>query len=236
VPDLSQLDSEFIDSSHPSFISLFCLLSPNLWWKRLPYHFTWKHGVTIMLFPFTAEQPRHNIISRPILLLKPFTYHSSSASANPYCHFRLQDLDHIWAVEIFWMNNMTIIKLVFWYIMKNYADLTVCYPIRFILASADNAHLDLHNSSYHTQHHPISITINAYSDIDVPPVIWFQLFPIWRTKQWLFSPLRETNLSSARQSHLLCSRLTESGSLDRFINVSFFVTEYLARFAASLKS
>ena len=38
--------------------------------------------------------------------------------------------------------------------MKNYADLGGCYPPK-PKASADNTLLDLHNSSYHTQPHPI---------------------------------------------------------------------------------
>ena len=46
--------------------------------------------------------------------------------------------------------------------MKNYADLGGCYPPQ-PSASADNTLLDLHNSSYHTQPHPI---IANYSDID----------------------------------------------------------------------
>ena len=40
------------------------------------------------------------------------------------------------------------------YDMKNYADLGGCYPPQ-PSASADNTLLDLHNSSYHTQPHPI---------------------------------------------------------------------------------
>ena len=38
--------------------------------------------------------------------------------------------------------------------MKNYADLGGFYPPQ-PSASADNTLLDLHNSSYHTQPHPI---------------------------------------------------------------------------------
>ena len=38
--------------------------------------------------------------------------------------------------------------------MKNYADLGGCYPPK-PKAEADNTLLDLHNSSYHTQLHPI---------------------------------------------------------------------------------
>ena len=38
--------------------------------------------------------------------------------------------------------------------MKNYADLGGCYPPQ-PSASADSTLLDLHNSSYHTQPHPI---------------------------------------------------------------------------------
>ena len=38
--------------------------------------------------------------------------------------------------------------------MKNYADLGGCYP-PLSSASADKPLLDLHNSSYHTQPHPI---------------------------------------------------------------------------------
>ena len=38
--------------------------------------------------------------------------------------------------------------------MKNYADLGGCYPPP-PSASAENTLLDLHNSSYHTQPHPI---------------------------------------------------------------------------------
>ena len=38
--------------------------------------------------------------------------------------------------------------------MKNYADLGGCYPPK-PKAEADNTLLDLHNSSYHTQPHPI---------------------------------------------------------------------------------
>ena len=43
--------------------------------------------------------------------------------------------------------------------MKNYADLGGCYPPKSS-ASADNTLLDLHNSSYHTQPHPI--IVNCY--------------------------------------------------------------------------
>ena len=46
--------------------------------------------------------------------------------------------------------------------MKNYADLGGCYPPQ-PSASADNTLLDLHNSSYHTQPHPI--IANYYSTI-----------------------------------------------------------------------
>ena len=45
--------------------------------------------------------------------------------------------------------------------MKNYSDLGGCYPPQ-PSASADNTLLDLHNSSYHTQPHPI---IANYSTI-----------------------------------------------------------------------
>ena len=38
--------------------------------------------------------------------------------------------------------------------MKNYADLGGCYPPK-PKAEADNTLLDLYNSSYHTQPHPI---------------------------------------------------------------------------------
>ena len=38
--------------------------------------------------------------------------------------------------------------------MKNYADLGGCYPPK-PKAEADNTLRDLHNSSYHTQPHPI---------------------------------------------------------------------------------
>ena len=44
--------------------------------------------------------------------------------------------------------------------MKNYADLGGCYPPS---ASADNTLIDLHNSSYHTQPHPIIANYFAYS-------------------------------------------------------------------------
>ena len=43
--------------------------------------------------------------------------------------------------------------------MKNYADLGGCYPPQ-PSASADNTLLDLHNSSYHTQPHPIIANYN----------------------------------------------------------------------------
>ena len=46
--------------------------------------------------------------------------------------------------------------------MKNYADLGGCYPPQ-PSASADNTLLDLHNSSYHTQPHPI---IANYAECD----------------------------------------------------------------------
>ena len=39
--------------------------------------------------------------------------------------------------------------------MKNYADLGECYPPK-LKAEADNTLRDLHNSSCHTQPHPIS--------------------------------------------------------------------------------
>ena len=44
--------------------------------------------------------------------------------------------------------------------MKNYADLGGCYPPQ-PSASADNTLLDLHNSSYHTQPHPIIAKYNC---------------------------------------------------------------------------
>ena len=44
--------------------------------------------------------------------------------------------------------------------MKNYADLGGCYPPQ-PSASADNTLLDLHNSSYHTQPHPIIVNYFA---------------------------------------------------------------------------
>ena len=47
--------------------------------------------------------------------------------------------------------------------MKNYADLGGCYPPQ-PSASADNTLLDLHNSSYHTQPHPI--IANYYINLD----------------------------------------------------------------------
>ena len=62
--------------------------------------------------------------------------------------------------------------------MKNYADLGGCYPPKS-KAEADNTLLDLHNSSYHTQPHPIiakymyctTIPNNASSEHS------FQIFP-----------------------------------------------------------
>ena len=45
--------------------------------------------------------------------------------------------------------------------MKNYADLGGCYPPQ-PSASADNTLLDLHNSSYHTQPHPIIANYQLY--------------------------------------------------------------------------
>ena len=47
--------------------------------------------------------------------------------------------------------------------MKNYADRGGCYPPQ-PSASADNTLRDLHNSSYHTQPHPI--IANYDNDID----------------------------------------------------------------------
>ena len=52
------------------------------------------------------------------------------------------------------MNNKAIIEFGFRMIKKNYADLGGCYPPQ-PSASTDNTLLDLHNSSYHTQPHPI---------------------------------------------------------------------------------
>ena len=53
------------------------------------------------------------------------------------------------------MNNKAIIEIIrLSYDMKNYADLGGCYPSK-PKAEADNTLLDLHNSSYHTQPHPI---------------------------------------------------------------------------------
>ena len=46
--------------------------------------------------------------------------------------------------------------------MKNYADLGGCYPPQ-PSASADNTLLDLHNSSYHTQPHPIIANCKPFS-------------------------------------------------------------------------
>ena len=53
------------------------------------------------------------------------------------------------------MNNKTIIEFgLVLYDMKNYADLGGCYPPQSS-ASTDDTLLDLHNSSYYTQPHPI---------------------------------------------------------------------------------
>ena len=49
--------------------------------------------------------------------------------------------------------------------MKNYADLGGCYPPQ-PSASADNTFLDLHNSSYHTQPHPIIAKYSLYPQTD----------------------------------------------------------------------
>ena len=51
--------------------------------------------------------------------------------------------------------------------MKNYADLRGCYPPQ-PLASAGNTLLDLHNSSYHTQPHPIIVNCNSHSERNAP--------------------------------------------------------------------
>ena len=48
--------------------------------------------------------------------------------------------------------------------MKNYADLGGCYPPQ-PSASADNTLLDLHNSSYHTQPHPIIANYRLSHDV-----------------------------------------------------------------------
>ena len=50
--------------------------------------------------------------------------------------------------------------------MKNYADLGGCYPPQ-PSASAGNTLLDPHNSSYHTQPHPI-IANKRYLLVDKP--------------------------------------------------------------------
>ena len=50
--------------------------------------------------------------------------------------------------------------------MKNYADLGGCYPPQ-PSASADNTLLDLHNSSYHTQPHPIIVKYSCNLDNDL---------------------------------------------------------------------
>ena len=62
--------------------------------------------------------------------------------------------------------------------MKNYADLGGCYPPQ-PSASADNTLLDLHNSSYHTQPHPIIANCCLRFETEMfAPFILFKLFKI----------------------------------------------------------
>ena len=53
--------------------------------------------------------------------------------------------------------------------MKNYADLGGCYPPQSS-ASADNTLLDLHNSSYHTQPHPIIANYYYWHGVILPNI------------------------------------------------------------------
>ena len=68
---------------------------------------------------------------------------------------------HVKKLEIFWMNNKTIIELysAFGNDVENYADLWGCYP-PWPSASMDNILLDLHCSSHPTQPH--SVIVNYF--------------------------------------------------------------------------
>ena len=60
--------------------------------------------------------------------------------------------------------------------MQNYADLGGCYPPQ-PSASADNTLLDLHNSSYHTQPHPIIANYIEQMTLNKPSVYHKSIFP-----------------------------------------------------------
>ena len=68
---------------------------------------------------------------------------------------------HVKKLEIFWMNNKTIIELysAFGNDVENYADLWGCYP-PWPSASMDNILLDLHCYSHPTQPH--SVIVNYF--------------------------------------------------------------------------
>ena len=61
--------------------------------------------------------------------------------------------------------------------MKNYADLRVCYPPQ-PSASADtcNTLRDLHNSSYHTQPHPILVKYHKKAKFNNGFIIYLKYF------------------------------------------------------------
>ena len=71
--------------------------------------------------------------------------------------------------------------------MKNYADLGGCYPPQ-PSASADNTLLDLHNSSYHTQPHPI--IANSYPH---------------RKNSRHFREVKFTRLTTMKATHEVCT-------------------------------
>ena len=64
--------------------------------------------------------------------------------------------------------------------MKNYADLGGCYPPK-PNAEADNTLLDLHNSSYHTQPHPIIANYFAWQREASNCTILTVIAPIYAT-------------------------------------------------------
>ena len=76
--------------------------------------------------------------------------------------------------------------------MKNYADLGGCYPPQ-PSASADNTLLDLHNSSYHTQPHPIIAKYCLNSRFQQLFLIlhWELVYIYFTERKLLLNPKRE---------------------------------------------
>ena len=86
--------------------------------------------------------------------------------------------------------------------MKNYADLGGCYPPQ-PSASADNSLLDLHNSSYHTQPHPIIANYYRYYRY----VLSVLNFPIVIIIVVIIISYRNRNRHSSTSSHTTTARL-----------------------------